>query len=74
MTTSDGEEGKSPSDLIDGRIASLPDWRGDMPTRFRVLIREAVPGVSGEWKSLGVPVWSFNGIVCTGETYKARSS
>lgn len=71
MTAGDGDGGKAPSDLIDERIASLPDWRGEMLARLRALIRKAIPDVIEEWKWRGVPVWYSNGIVCTGETYKA---
>jgi hypothetical protein len=59
-----------PSQLIDGRIAELDDWRGRMLARVRALIREAVPSVEETWKWRGVPVWESDGIVCTGETYK----
>ena len=63
---------KSPSELIDERIASLPDWRGAMLATARRLIREALPDVVEEWKWRGVPTWYDGGkIVCTGETYKA---
>jgi hypothetical protein len=55
--------------LIDAKIASLGDWRGEMLARLRALIREAVPGVAEEWK-WSTPVWSHHGIICTGETYK----
>jgi hypothetical protein len=61
----------SPSHLIDARIASLTDWRGETLARVRALIREADPEVVEEWKWRGVPVWSHAGIICTGETYKA---
>jgi hypothetical protein len=61
----------SPSDLIDGRIRELGDWRGETLARVRALIHEAEPGVVEEWKWRGVPVWSKGGILCTGETYKA---
>ncbi|MBM3764800.1 MAG: DUF1801 domain-containing protein [Acidobacteria bacterium] len=57
------------STLIDRRIAELGDWRGETLARLRKLILEAVPGVTEEWK-WDVPVWSHNGIICTGETYK----
>ncbi|MEO8813609.1 MAG: DUF1801 domain-containing protein [Caulobacteraceae bacterium] len=57
--------------MIDGRIAELGDWRGAMLSRLRALITEAVPEVVEEWKWRGVPVWSSEGIICTGETYKA---
>jgi hypothetical protein len=65
------EDGKSPSELIDARIAELGDWRGETLARLRGLIREADPDVVEEWKWRGVPVWSHDGILCTGETYKA---
>jgi hypothetical protein len=68
---SGSQPGASPSSLIDARIAELGDWRGDMLARLRGLIRQAVPDVVEEWKWRGVPVWSHNGIICTGETYKA---
>jgi hypothetical protein len=61
---------KSPSQLIDDRIAELGDWRGEVLARIRKLIRDADPEVSEEWKWRGVPVWSDNGMICTGETYK----
>lgn len=61
----------SPSKLIDGRIKELGDWRGDMLKRIRELIKEADPDVVEEWKWRGVPVWEHDGIICTGETYKA---
>ncbi|MEZ2132058.1 MULTISPECIES: DUF1801 domain-containing protein [unclassified Sinorhizobium] len=60
----------SPSHLIDARIKELSDWRGDMLARIRMLIRQADPEMLEEWKWRGVPVWSHDGIVCTGETYK----
>ncbi|MDH6256676.1 DUF1801 domain-containing protein [Bradyrhizobium sp. BR13661] len=71
-TTSAKEAGEpSPSKLIDGRIKELGDWRGEMLKRIRALIREADPDVVEEWKWRGVPVWEHDGIICTGETYKA---
>jgi hypothetical protein len=63
--------GKSPSQLIDARIAELGDWRGEMLGRLRALIKEAVPEVVEEWKWRGVPVWYHDGMICTGETYKS---
>jgi hypothetical protein len=60
----------SPSQLIDGRIKELDDWRGKTLARARALIREADPEVVEEWKWRGVPVWEHAGIICTGETYK----
>lgn len=62
--------GESASALIDRRIAELGDWRGEALARMRKLIREADPGVVEEWK-WNVPVWSHDGILCTGESYKA---
>jgi len=64
------ENEKSPSQLIDGRIAELGDWRGETLARLRALIKEAVPDVVEEWKWRGVPVWYHDGMICTGETYK----
>ena len=61
----------SPSKLIDARIHELGDWRGKLLARIRKLIHQADPDVVEEWKWRGVPVWSHDGIVCTGETYKA---
>ena len=63
--------GASASELIDGRIAALGDWRGRTLARVRALIHQAVPEVVEEWKWRGVPVWSDHGILCTGETYKS---
>jgi hypothetical protein len=63
--------GASPSELIDARIASLPDWRGKTLARVRAIIRKADPDVVETWKWRGVPVWEHAGILCTGETYKA---
>ena len=71
MKKSGSQEGKSPSRLIDARIKELGDWRGDMLGRLRALIKEADPEVVEEWKWRGVPVWSHDGIICTGETYKS---
>lgn len=64
-------DGPSPSKLIDGRIKELGNWRGEMLARIRELIKEADPDVIEEWKWRGVPVWEHDGIICTGETYKA---
>ena len=60
----------SPSRLIDEKIASLGDWRGEMLARVRALIRDADPDVVEEWKWRGVPTWYHDGMICTGETYK----
>ena len=75
MTTSGSAEGKSASQQIDARIKELGDWRGEMLGKLRGIIREADPEVVEEWKwakstSPGTPVWSHDGIICTGETYK----
>jgi len=61
---------ESPSRLIDARIKELGDWRGETLSRIRTLIKQAIPGVSEEWKWRGVPVWYHDGMICTGETYK----
>ena len=62
---------ESPSRLIDARIKELNDWRGKMLSHVRALIKQADPEVVEEWKWRGVPVWSHDGIICTGETYKS---
>lgn len=64
------QNSKSPSQLIDARIKELGDWRGEMLSRLRTLVREADPEFAEEWKWRGVPVWSHDGLICTGETYK----
>jgi hypothetical protein len=64
------EKNKTPSQLIDARIKELGDWRGQMLSRLRNLLKEADPDVVEEWKWRGVPVWYDNGMICTGETYK----
>ena len=69
MTKSGPQTDKSPSQLIDAKIRDLGDWRGEMLSRLRTLVKEADPEVVEEWK-WGVPVWSHNGLICTGETYK----
>jgi hypothetical protein len=71
MKKSTSTEGESPSRLIDARIAELDDWRGKTLSHVRALIKQAVPEVVEEWKWRGVPVWSHDGIICTGETYKS---
>jgi hypothetical protein len=71
MTKTATTEAASSSELIDGRIKDLGDWRGERLAQVRALIKEALPGVVEEWKWRGVPVWSQDGIVCTGETYKS---
>jgi len=70
MTKSGSPKGKSASQLIDARIKELGDWRGKMLSRLRTLVKEADPEVVEEWKWRGVPVWSHDGLICTGETYK----
>jgi len=69
MKTRPPNSTESVSDLIDAKIEGLGDWRGEMLSRLRTLIKEAVPDVVEEWK-WGIPVWSHNGLICTGETYK----
>lgn len=71
MATMGLQEGKSPSELIDGRIRELGDWRGEMLGRLRALIHQADPDVVETWKWRGVPVWEHDGMICTGETYKS---
>ena len=70
MKRSGSQKGKSPSQLIDARIKELGDWRGKMLSRLRALVKQADPDVVEEWKWRGVPVWSHDGLICTGETYK----
>jgi hypothetical protein len=70
MKESRSKRAESPSELIDARIEDLGDWRGEMLSRLRALIKEADPEVAEEWKWRGTPVWSHNGLICTGETYK----
>ena len=74
--STEGKRGDSPSQLIDARVKELSDWRGETLARVRVLIKEADPEVLEEWKWVkpthpGTPVWSHNGGICTGETYKS---
>ena len=71
MKKSPPERAAPASALIDARIAELGDWRGEMLARLRALIHEADPEVVEEWKWRGVPVWSHDGIICTGESYKS---
>src|SRR6476619_2937910 len=76
MTTSkshskEGKGAASPSRMIDARIKELGDWRGETLARVRALIKQACPDVEETWKWRGVPVFEHNGIICTGETYKA---
>jgi hypothetical protein len=69
-TSDSSSKGDSPSRLIDARIEELDDWRGETLSKLRALIKQADPAVVEEWKWRGVPVWSHNGLICTGETYK----
>ncbi len=71
MKKSAPPQGKSPSRLIDAKIKELGDWRGEMLGRLRALVKQADPEIVEEWKWRGVPVWSHDGLICTGETYKA---
>ena len=72
MKNSDASENPSASDLITKRIADLGDWRGETLARMRKFIKAAAPDVVEEWKWMGTPVWSHNGIICTGESYKGK--
>jgi hypothetical protein len=71
MKKSGAQESESPSRLIDARIKELGDWRGKTLGRLRALVKEADPEIVEEWKWRGVPVWSHDGMICTGETYKS---
>ena len=70
MKKSDASQDQSASELISKRIAELGDWRGETLSRMRKLVKEADPDVVEEWKWMGTPVWSHDGIICTGESYK----
>jgi len=70
MAKSGSSEGQSASELISQRITALGDWRGDTLSRMRKLIKKADPDVVEEWKWMGTPIWSHDGIICTGESYK----
>ena len=72
MKKSDASQGESASELISNRIAELGDWRGKTLARMRKLIKEADPDVVEEWKWMGTPIWSHDGIICTGESYKDK--
>ncbi|MGH8126754.1 MAG: DUF1801 domain-containing protein [Gammaproteobacteria bacterium] len=72
MTKSDSTATQSASEFIDGRIAALGDWRGEALSRMRQLIKEVDPDVVETWKWMGTPVWEHAGIICTGESYKAK--
>lgn len=71
MKKSSSSKNRTASDLIDERIAELGDWRGETLSRMRKLIKAADPDVVEEWKWMGTPVWSHDGIICTGESYKS---
>jgi hypothetical protein len=70
MKKSGASQGQSASELISKRIAELRDWRGETLGRMRTLVKEADPDVVEEWKWMGTPIWSHDGIICTGESYK----
>src|SRR5216110_1701793 len=70
MKKSGASQGQSAAELISKKIAELGDWRGETLGRMRKLIKEADPDVVEEWKWMGTPVWSHDGIICTGESYK----
>ena len=72
MKKSGSGEGQSAAELISQRIADLGDWRGETLKRMRKLIQQADPDVVEEWKWMGTPVWSHDGIICTGESYKDK--
>jgi hypothetical protein len=71
MSAKESQKDRSPSQMIDERIAELGDWRGKMLAQLRALIKQADPEVVEEWKWRGVPVWYHGGMICTGETYKS---
>jgi len=71
MKKSGASQDQSAAELISGRIAELGDWRGKALSRMRKLIKEADPDIVEEWKWMGTPVWSHDGIICTGESYKS---
>jgi hypothetical protein len=71
MKKPDASQGQPASELITKKIADLGDWRGKTLGRMRKLVKEADPGVVEEWKWMGTPVWSHDGIICTGESYKS---
>src|SRR5437660_5459641 len=71
MKKSGASQGQSASELISQRVAELGDWRGKTLSRMRKLIHQADPEVVEEWKWMGTPVWSHDGIICTGESYKS---
>jgi hypothetical protein len=71
MKKAGASQGQSASELISNRIAELGDWRGETLGRMRKLIKQADPDVVEEWKWMGTPIWSHDGIICTGESYKS---
>jgi hypothetical protein len=71
MKSPGSNEGQPASELIDKRITELGDWRGETLSRMRKLVKDADPDVVEEWKWMGTPVWSHDGIICTGESYKS---
>ncbi|MGE0879297.1 MAG: DUF1801 domain-containing protein [Acidimicrobiia bacterium] len=71
VTSAAAPTGPTPSELIDGRIAELADWRGDLLSQIRAIVRAAAPDVVEEWKWRGVPVWYCDGMITTGETHKS---
>jgi hypothetical protein len=71
MAKDEAQGAESPSQLIDARIKELGDWRGEMLSKLRALIKQADPEVVEEWKWRGTPVWYHDGMICTGETYKS---
>ena len=71
MNKSSASQGPPASELISKRIAELGDWRGKTLGRMRKLVKEADPDVVEEWKWMGTPIWSHDGIICTGESYKS---
>ncbi|TPW08605.1 MAG: hypothetical protein FD129_2413 [bacterium] len=72
MKKSEGSPGPSATELISKRIVELGDWRGESLARMRKLIRDADPDIVEEWKWMGTPIWSHDGIICTGESYKDK--
>jgi hypothetical protein len=72
MKKSAPAESRPAAELIDEKLAGLGDWRGETLTRMRKLIHEADPDVVEEWKWMGTPVWSHDGILCTGESYRSK--
>jgi hypothetical protein len=70
MKKTASQQSRTPSQLIDERVEELDDWRGEMLSRLRTLVKEADPDIVEEWKWRGVPTWDHDGMICTGETYK----